>query len=720
MSKVNLNKISVKQQGGASMMQPIQEQVDPAIQQISQFFANSMEQGGKPEEIVMSLMQQEVDQNTIAQALMMVGYQQDDITVLFDSVQKMSQPKPASINQVNSNPQELARNEEIASQQKGPVAVDPIEMAKSGIEIKPENRGKFTRWAKKRGMTVSEAAKMVMANKDAYPPSVVKMANFAKNAAGWKKEEGGEFEPHMMYDTKTGKAYKANEPADHEKYKKLGYLHKDELKKAKGGSVSWNWKGKSYSGTLIPSMENENNRYARTENGKIKTLPKGQEGIEKKNEGILSNQTYFNPNAFKTGNNFSFGKAANVLSEGLNNMFSREDNDGDGVKDGSFMDWAGKAKRNKAEKLANTTYEIGPIDMSQENTDAILAFKNQYDIENPEKDALGNIISENLEINEQPLDAFSTWLNQNASNLSGKALETFNALKNKISSKRVIDNTGDESVITVQKYGSELPKAQYGFDPYNDDLGEFMKNAGQTNYMEDIMSITPVGTRKMDVDINTEPVQRSAEDLFGDINMPEITANTGGLEGFLDRSKNSVVATAFGDISDFAVKGADVLNDFFEDKNIMDAKDEMRGRLVADNIYGTKTDAFNKRGTFDINSGLMGSEADRTTGLYFSKGGGTDNEGFRKLPVAVQNQILAGMRTGGEESYLANRDRVIKAAIAEQDKAKEGGEAAYLANRDRVIKAAIANKKDMGGETINVDTAMLAKLIAAGADIEIL
>ena len=45
-----------------------------------------------------------------------------------------------------------------------------------------------------------------------------------------------------------------------------------------GGSVSWNWKGKSYSGTLIPSMENEKNRYARTENGKIKTLPKAQQG----------------------------------------------------------------------------------------------------------------------------------------------------------------------------------------------------------------------------------------------------------------------------------------------------------------------------------------------------------------------------------------------------------------------------------------------------------
>ena len=48
----------------------------------------------------------------------------------------------------------------------------------------------------------------------------------------------------------------------------------------KGGSVSWQWKGKTYSGTLIPSMEDEKNRYARTKNGKIKTLPKAQEGSE--------------------------------------------------------------------------------------------------------------------------------------------------------------------------------------------------------------------------------------------------------------------------------------------------------------------------------------------------------------------------------------------------------------------------------------------------------
>lgn len=42
----------------------------------------------------------------------------------------------------------------------------------------------------------------------------------------------------------------------------------------KGKKVSWKWRGKTYSGTLIPSKEDKENRYARTHNGKIKTLPK--------------------------------------------------------------------------------------------------------------------------------------------------------------------------------------------------------------------------------------------------------------------------------------------------------------------------------------------------------------------------------------------------------------------------------------------------------------
>jgi len=42
-----------------------------------------------------------------------------------------------------------------------------------------------------------------------------------------KEEEDLEeaFEPHMMYDPKTGKEYKAEKPEDHERMKKLGYTH---------------------------------------------------------------------------------------------------------------------------------------------------------------------------------------------------------------------------------------------------------------------------------------------------------------------------------------------------------------------------------------------------------------------------------------------------------------------------------------------------------------
>ena len=92
---------------------------------------------------------------------------------------------------------------------KGNVVDDPERamnnMAKSGIEIKPENRGKFTAWAKERGMSVAAAAKMVMANPDKYSKGVVAMANFArnfaKNGAGVPKAQDGNFNNQLPKST---------------------------------------------------------------------------------------------------------------------------------------------------------------------------------------------------------------------------------------------------------------------------------------------------------------------------------------------------------------------------------------------------------------------------------------------------------------------------------------------------------------------------------------
>lgn len=69
----------------------------------------------------------------------------------------------------------------------------PIEvptMKDGGIHIKPENRGKFTEYKKRTGKTTEEA----LHSKD---PHVRQMANFARNAAKWKHEEGGTINPYQ-------------------------------------------------------------------------------------------------------------------------------------------------------------------------------------------------------------------------------------------------------------------------------------------------------------------------------------------------------------------------------------------------------------------------------------------------------------------------------------------------------------------------------------------
>lgn len=60
------------------------------------------------------------------------------------------------------------------------------------IHIKPENKGKFTAAAKSRRMGVQEFASKVLANKENYSSTMVKRANFARNASHWKHQDGGD------------------------------------------------------------------------------------------------------------------------------------------------------------------------------------------------------------------------------------------------------------------------------------------------------------------------------------------------------------------------------------------------------------------------------------------------------------------------------------------------------------------------------------------------
>ena len=62
----------------------------------------------------------------------------------------------------------------------------------------------------------------------------------------WKNivKKDKEFKPHMMFDPKTGKGFKANKMEDHLRMKEMGYLHEHEMKDRKqksneGQTMTW-------------------------------------------------------------------------------------------------------------------------------------------------------------------------------------------------------------------------------------------------------------------------------------------------------------------------------------------------------------------------------------------------------------------------------------------------------------------------------------------------
>lgn len=58
---------------------------------------------------------------------------------------------------------------------------------KNPIRIKPENKGKFTAKAKAAGMGIQAYANKVLKKGSKATPATKKQANFARNAAKWKK-----------------------------------------------------------------------------------------------------------------------------------------------------------------------------------------------------------------------------------------------------------------------------------------------------------------------------------------------------------------------------------------------------------------------------------------------------------------------------------------------------------------------------------------------------
>lgn len=83
--------------------------------------------------------------------------------------------------------QEYERGKKEGMKVGGRIHLDEVRVPykNGGIYIKPSKRGTFTAAATKHGMGVQEFASKVLRNKENYSPSLVKKANFARNASKW-------------------------------------------------------------------------------------------------------------------------------------------------------------------------------------------------------------------------------------------------------------------------------------------------------------------------------------------------------------------------------------------------------------------------------------------------------------------------------------------------------------------------------------------------------
>jgi hypothetical protein len=252
--------------------------------------------------------------------------------------------------------------------------------------------------------------------------------------------------------------------------------------------------------------------------------------------------------------------------------------------------------------------------------------------------------------------------------------------------------------LNESKYGGDLPKAQTGIPNYamNSTLFDDINYFGDSNNNKSINWNDVQSTITPPTDTNTGsaiPFQTGVTygagsgsgmgslyneqlmmgDLYGDLNdnpndtsIPMSTASSKrSLGDFVGNAYNKAetfiesnpAVQAFGDVSQAAVAGANLANQFFKNRDFNNFKNELRNSTTADKVYGALSNLPNKRGTWDANLGL--AEPDNLV----------DNYGYAMY---------------GKETY------------------KSGGQ------------------MYQGGGEIEVDNDTLAALIAAGADLEIL
>ena len=722
-----------------------QQAVDPQIQQITEFISSSLNGGGNPIEIVQELVEQQVEEQVIAQAFMTAGYKEEDVVSLFKQVQEKSQPAgPPSTEEQTEDPQEIARKQameaqaqEASAQQDQATAGQQDQMAQQlqaqeGVEIKSGN--KFADWMQsQQGIATSQDAisfdinpqpgAYSKLNGDMSTPMLDLQGEFIGRRNIPQFQEGSEVdkEEAKAFYNQTGVVKKKDKFTASPKYinpvafessnnfnvgsiaKFLGDANDDLFSKElgsngemKGALRDWNTKGaieedvkgdyynyKVKIGTTDPTAYAADNldlfnASKRVNPEKLRDLKTYTEDINKNSkfnyntetgdyDGLISSRE-LSEDIYGEKKNI-FGKVTREGSNALNGRNVDYFNNLDDATKEILGDYENDMENGAPEGTTLSIDErgsVGYVDPGVYNPNEYetMMGMNKYGVDTTPPATTMIPTNSNGQPQQgmfptsQPKvgprvegDSFRTWYGKNKSSHLGKSRTEMKDIYNSTEgfkyggSLKKYQMAGQPSaVLSMQDWSMEDPMTRMGanapqeYQAYVDSL-----SAGPL--AQPSMMATPVIPQ---VNAITPPVTPIARPL--EYNQP-VVERTNKFEGGVDRLMDSKEMTAFGAVSNTAVQGAGIVNDWFRDQNVENAKIDNRKNLTADAIYGTKEDPFLKRGAWDANTGTFGSEGQRT--------------------------VQTNMGT-----------------------AKYG--------------------KEVGSGTIDVDSTLLAKLIAAGADIEIL
>ena len=209
-----------------------------------------------------------------------------------------------------------------------------------------------------------------------------------------------------------------------------------------------------------------------------------------------------------------------------------------------------------------------------------------------------------------------------------------------------------QNAVTI---GDQNPQALY-----NDYLNQFMVGPPKQAQQNALSEFTNTAEPKADNSYFTPQV--------------EITNK---LQGDFNRLKDSRFTQGFGDLSNMAVQGAGFINEIYKNKKRKSAEADLYKMTQADNMFGYFEDPVNKRGTYDVNTGLL-----------------------------EQNNYVPYMKQGGDfkPHMMYKGDQAVEAKTYKQhiDLQKKG-----YGHHDPQTE-------------LDLDPDTIAKLISAGADLEIL